>query len=83
MQYAYTTSWGVTTRVIGALVMCHCDDDGLRLPPRIAHKQVVIIPVVPKPEMEAEIVAYAEKIAAQLRSTFLRKISCRHCGQAG
>lgn len=69
LQYAYTTSWGVTTRMIGAMVMCHGDDDGLRLPPRIASKQVVIIPVVPKPELEAEVFAYAERIAAKLRQT--------------
>jgi len=68
MEYGFTTSWGVTTRLIGAMVMCHGDDDGLRLPPRIATKQVVIIPFVPKPEMEAEIMAYADQIAASLRA---------------
>ena len=67
MQYAYTTSWGTTTRMIGALIMAHGDDDGLRLPPKIATKQVVIIPVVPKPEMESEVFAYAEEIAGRLR----------------
>lgn len=68
MEYAYTTSWGVTTRMIGAMIMVHGDDDGLRLPPRIAPKQVVIIPVIPKPELENQIIAYAEQIASQLRS---------------
>jgi prolyl-tRNA synthetase len=68
VEYAYTTSWGVTTRMIGAMVMCHGDDDGLRLPPKIAHKQVVIIPVIPKPELEASVLAYAEEIAATLRA---------------
>lgn len=67
LSYAYTTSWGVTTRMIGAMIMCHSDDDGLRLPPRIAPKQVVILPVVPKPEMEAMVFACAEKIAHELR----------------
>lgn len=67
LQYAYTTSWGITTRLIGAMIMCHGDDDGLRLPPRIAPSQVVIIPVVPKPEMEEEVFAYADSIAANLR----------------
>lgn len=66
-EFAYTTSWGVTTRMIGALVMCHGDDDGLRLPPRIATKQVVIIPVVPKPEQEEQVFAYADAIAERLR----------------
>lgn len=67
LEHAYTTSWGVTTRMIGALIMCHGDDDGLRLPPRIAPKQVVIIPVVPKPELEEQVFAYAEGIADKLR----------------
>lgn len=68
VEFAYTTSWGVTTRLIGGVIMCHSDDDGLRLPPRIAPKQVVILPIVPKPELEAEVIAYAEKIAAKLAS---------------
>lgn len=68
-EYAYTTSWGVTTRMIGAMIMCHGDDDGLRIPPRIAPKQVVIIPVIPKPELESDILNYAEKIAHLLRSS--------------
>ncbi|MBA3238516.1 MAG: proline--tRNA ligase [Parachlamydiaceae bacterium] len=67
-EHAYTTSWGVSTRMIGAMVMCHSDDDGLKLPPRIAHKQIVILPVIPKPELEAAVLAYAEDIAAKLRS---------------
>lgn len=45
LEYAYQTSWGVTTRMIGALIMVHSDDNGLVLPPKIAPKQVVIIPI--------------------------------------
>lgn len=67
MEYAYTTSWGMTTRMIGSLVMCHSDDDGLRLPPRIAPRQIVILPIAPKPELEASILTYAEEIADLLR----------------
>ncbi|KIC71264.1 proline--tRNA ligase [Candidatus Protochlamydia amoebophila] len=67
LEYAYTTSWGMTTRLIGSLIMCHGDDDGLRLPPRIAHKQIVIVPVIPKPELEAQVLEYAESLAAELR----------------
>lgn len=66
-QYAYTTSWGLSTRVIGAIIMTHSDDDGLRLPPRIAHRQIVIIPVVPKPEFEDQVFAYADAVAEKLR----------------
>ena len=74
MEYAYTTSWGTTTRMIGAMIMCHGDDDGLRLPPRVAPQQVVILPIVPKPELEAQVLAYAEKIAEKLRQ-------CQYHGQ--
>ncbi len=74
-EYAYTTSWGVTTRMIGAMIMCHGDDDGLRLPPRIAPKQIVIMPVVPKPDQEEAVFAYADLIAARLRA-------CQFYGQA-
>jgi len=68
VQYAYTTSWGTTTRMIGGVIMTHGDDDGLRLPPRIAPKQVVIIPVIPKPELEDQVLAYAEVIATKIKS---------------
>lgn len=67
VQYAYTTSWGVSTRMIGGMIMCHGDDDGLRLPPKIAHRQIVIIPVIPKPELEQQILEYAENILSQLK----------------
>ncbi len=69
VEHAYTTSWGITTRTIGAVIMCHGDDDGLRLPPRVAPKQVVIIPVVPKPELESAVLAYADEIAKLLQQT--------------
>lgn len=67
VEYAYTTSWGSSTRMIGGMIMCHSDDDGLRLPPRIAPKQIVILPVVPKPELETQVMAFAEKVAELLR----------------
>lgn len=69
VEFGHTVSFGMTTRVIGAMVMCHGDDDGIRLPPRIAPKQVVIIPVIPKPELEAQVLGYAELVADQLRTT--------------
>ncbi len=49
-EYAWTTSWGVSTRLIGTIIMAHSDDDGLILPARIAPEQIVISPVSPKPE---------------------------------
>ncbi len=45
MAYAWTTSWGVSTRLIGALIMTHSDDDGLVLPPKLAPSHVVILPI--------------------------------------
>ena len=67
LEYAHTTSWGVSTRLIGGMVMTHSDDDGLRVPPRVAPKHIVILPVVPKPEFEADVFRSAEELAAELR----------------
>jgi len=67
LNHAYMTSWGVTTRLIGALIMVHSDDDGLRLPPRIAPKHIVIIPYLTKPENRDAIMEYADKLAEELR----------------
>ena len=68
IEYAYTSSWGVSTRLIGGLIMSHADDDGMRLPPRVAPKHVVVLPVVPKPELADQVFAYAEEVAARLRA---------------
>jgi prolyl-tRNA synthetase len=68
VEYAYTTSWGVSTRLIGGMIMTHADDDGLRVPPKVAPKHVVIIPVVPKPETEAAVFEYAESLAKAIRA---------------
>jgi len=65
-EFAYTTSWGSTTRMIGGLIMVHGDDDGVRLPPRIAPKHVVIIPVIPKPEEEERVLQHAKQLQLQL-----------------
>ena len=67
IEYAWTTSWGMTTRLIGALIMAHGDDDGLVLPPRIAPAQAVVIPITPKEETRASVLEAADKIAASLR----------------
>lgn len=66
-QYAFTTSWGVSTRLIGALIMTHGDDNGMRVPPRVAPKHIVVLPVVPKPEQRGQVYEYAERIAKQLQ----------------
>jgi prolyl-tRNA synthetase len=66
-EFAYTTSWGMSTRLIGGMVMTHADDDGLRLPPKVAPKHVVIIPVIPKPEHESAVLEYAQQVATAMR----------------
>ena len=65
----YATSWGVSTRLIGALVMAHSDDDGLVLPPKLAPLQVIIVPI-PKPTPEIKEVA--DRIIANLSSKGIR-----------
>src|SRR5213076_1703708 len=65
----WTTSWGVSTRLIGTVIMAHGDDDGVILPPRIAPSQVVIIPVTPKPETREAVLAACNALAARLRTT--------------
>ncbi len=65
-EYAWTTSWGVSTRMIGTLIMAHSDDDGLVCPPRVAPKQIVIIPVTPKPDTKEAILAHCRELADKL-----------------
>jgi prolyl-tRNA synthetase len=70
VQHAWTTSWGVSTRLIGTLIMAHGDDDGVIIPPRVAPSQVVILPITPKPETRAAVLEAAHKLAADLRAQF-------------
>lgn len=69
VEHAWTTSWGVSTRLIGTLIMAHADDDGLVLPPRIAPAHVVIIPITPKEDSRAAVLEAAENLAAALRKS--------------
>jgi prolyl-tRNA synthetase len=71
-EYVWATSWGVSTRLIGALVMAHSDDDGLILPPRIAPLQVVIVPIYKGDEQKEKIGAKANEIIAQLKALGIR-----------
>jgi len=67
VEYVWATSWGMSTRIMGALIMTHSDDDGLILPPKIAGTKAVIVPIWRSDEEMVEVVAAAEKIAAELR----------------
>ena len=66
-EYAYTTSWGVSTRLIGGVIMTHADDEGMVVPPKIAPYQVVFVPVIKKPEDAEAIMNYITKTAAELK----------------
>ena len=67
-QYAWTTSWGVSTRLIGGLIMTHGDDDGMIMPPRVAPSHVVILPVLHKEETREAVLEYCNTLAKDLRS---------------
>ncbi len=71
-EFAHTTSWGISTRLIGGMIMSHGDDDGMMMPPRIAPQQIVILPVVKNPDEDGEIIEFAQKIVDQLKQQGLR-----------
>jgi prolyl-tRNA synthetase len=70
--FAYTTSWGLSTRTIGALIMSHADDDGLIMPPRIAPQQVCIIPIFRDKNQEAIVLEKATQIKLALKAIGIR-----------
>jgi prolyl-tRNA synthetase len=71
VQYVWQTSWGMTTRLIGAAIMVHGDDSGLILPPRIAPYQVVIVPI-PRGDWRATVLPRAQDVAAALKRAGVR-----------
>jgi prolyl-tRNA synthetase len=72
LDYVWATSWGVSTRLIGALVMAHSDDDGLILPPKIAPLQVVIVPIYKGEEQKAKIDVKVLELVKQLKALGVR-----------
>jgi len=72
LEHVWATSWGVSTRLIGALVMAHSDDDGLILPPRIAPLQVVIVPIYKGAEQKEKIDAKVNEIMRDLKAAGIR-----------
>ena len=71
LQYGWQTSWGMTTRLIGGVVMTHGDDSGLMLPPRIAPHQVVIVPI-PRGDWRETVLPHAERIRGELEDRGVR-----------
>ena len=76
-QHAWTTSWGASTRLIGALIMMHSDDDGLILPPCLAPIHVIILPIIRSDESEAAIMSQCKDIAHQLKSKLFNGTAIR------
>jgi prolyl-tRNA synthetase len=71
-EYAWNTSWGVSTRLIGGLIMTHGDDVGIVLPPRLAPYQVVIVPIARTPEDRTLVMEAVERVASMLRTEHVR-----------
>jgi prolyl-tRNA synthetase len=72
LQYCWTTSWGLSTRFIGAIIMVHGDDQGLILPPRLAPYQVVIVPIFKNDEEKALVMESVKKLRAELTDAGIR-----------
>ncbi|XEC97634.1 proline--tRNA ligase [Paenibacillus tarimensis] len=71
LQFVHTTSWGVSTRLIGALIMVHGDDRGLALPPKVAPTQVIMIPIGP-PKTREQVIARVDELYAELKQAGIR-----------
>lgn len=71
LEYAHTTSWGTSTRLIGALIMVHGDDRGLALPPKVAPTQVIMVPIGPPKKRDA-VIARADELFTELKQAGVR-----------
>ena len=67
-EYVYATSWGLSTRMIGALIMAHGDDNGIMIPPKLATIQVVVVPIFRKPEEREPVMKAVNNFAGQLKA---------------
>ena len=72
VEHVWATSWGVSTRLIGGLIMTHSDDQGLVLPPKLARDQVVIVPIYFNDDQRADVLEAAERLKAELADAGLR-----------
>ena len=77
IQYAWTTSWGISTRLIGALIMSHSDDEGLVLPPRLAPTQVVVVPIYKNDTERSAVMEAVQRITAPWKGRLRFKIDDR------
>ena len=69
-EYAWTTSWGSSTRLIGGIIMNHGDDDGIILPPKVASAHVVLLPIIRQEKDRQKVMDYVEQLARELRDCF-------------
>jgi prolyl-tRNA synthetase len=76
-EYAWTTSWGVSTRLVGALIMAHSDDEGLVVPPRLAPIQVVVVPIYKEESERAAVMAVVERLRQEWGDRFRVKVDAR------
>ncbi|MCS6835507.1 MAG: proline--tRNA ligase [Anaerolineae bacterium] len=72
LEYCWTTSWGLSTRMVGAVIMAHGDEVGLRLPPKLAPYQVVLVPVYKTEEERSRVLEVLHRLAAQLKAAGVR-----------
>jgi prolyl-tRNA synthetase len=79
MTLCHTTSWGLSTRVIGGVIMTHGDDDGLRLPPAIAPRQIVLVPMLRGDQKDCAILEYCDIIADRLNQATAFRLPLRAC----
>jgi len=72
LQYCHTTSWGFSTRVVGAIIMTHGDDQGLVMPPKLAPIQVVIVPIYKSDDEKSKVMEVADRVFAELKAAGIR-----------
>jgi prolyl-tRNA synthetase len=82
-EYAWTTSWGVSTRLVGALIMAHSDDEGLVIPPRLAPIQVVVVPIYKKDDERARVLETIHRLLQEWGDRFRVKLDDRDHLTAG
>ncbi len=83
VQYGWTTSWGISTRLIGALIMMHSDDEGLVLPPRLAPTQVVVVPIHKSEDERRSVMETVDRLTGEWKGRLRFKVDDRDNVQPG